>query len=44
MAAGAVAALEALAAQPAVQANMVVAAALEDALRKVRSEACCAVQ
>jgi hypothetical protein len=39
-----VAALEALAAQPAVQANMVVAAALEDALRKVRSEACCAVQ
>ena len=44
VAAGAVAALEALAAQPAVQANMVVAAALEDALRKVRSEACCAVQ
>ena len=43
-AAGAVAALEALAAQQAVQANKVVAAALEDALRKVRPQACCAVQ
>ena len=43
-AAGAVAALEALAAQQAVQANKVVAVALEDALRKVRPQACCAVQ